>query len=116
MTNNIKYQVVYLKPKKKSYSRQVVTFYSIEDASYYEQNIQLQGCKETEIIPLFSNQIMNRHRFIAGKAYSLYMSNSRQQLSPQDALWHTDQYLEVNPNCTDEEAIDGVVKSLIEGE
>ena len=56
MTNKmIKYQVVYLKPKKKSYSRQVVTFYSIEDASYYEQNIQLQGCKETEIIPLFSN-------------------------------------------------------------
>jgi len=59
---------------------------------------------------------MNRHRFIAGKAYQNYMSNSRQQLSPQDALWHTDQYLEEHPNCTDEEAIEGVSKSLINNE
>ena len=49
----MKYQVVYLKPKKKSYSKQVATFYSIEDASHYEQNIQLQGCKNTEIVPVF---------------------------------------------------------------
>ena len=48
----MKYQVTYLKPKKKSYSKQVVTFYTIEDASYYEQNIKQQGCKNTEIIPL----------------------------------------------------------------
>ena len=53
MTNNMKYQVTYLKPKKKSYSRQVVTFYSIEDASHYEHHIQLQGCKQTQIIPVF---------------------------------------------------------------
>jgi len=59
---------------------------------------------------------MNRHRFIASKAYQNYMSNSRQQLSPQDALWHTDQYLEEHPNCTDEEAIEGVSKSLIDNE
>jgi len=59
---------------------------------------------------------MNRHRFIAGKAYQNYMSNSRQQLSPQDALWHTDQYLEEHPNCTDEEAIESVSKSLIDNE
>jgi hypothetical protein len=59
---------------------------------------------------------MNRHRFIAGSAYQKYMSNSRQQLSPQDALWHTDQYLQDHPDCTDEEAIECVVKSLLEGE
>ena len=59
---------------------------------------------------------MNRHRFIAGKAYQQYLTNSRQQLSPQDALWHTDQYLEENPNCSDEEAIKSVCKSLIENE
>jgi hypothetical protein len=53
MTNNMKYQVTYLKPKKKSYSRQVVTFYSIEDAAHYELNIKLNGCKNTEIIPIF---------------------------------------------------------------
>ena len=54
MTNKmIKYQVVYLKPKKKSYSKQIVTFYTIEDASHYELNIKQQGCKDTEIIPVF---------------------------------------------------------------
>jgi hypothetical protein len=53
MTNKMyKYQVVYLKPKKKSYSKQVATFYSIEDASYYEECIKKQGCKESEIIPV----------------------------------------------------------------
>jgi hypothetical protein len=49
----MQYRVVYLKPKKKgTYSKQVATFYSIEDASYYEQHIKLQGCKESEIIPV----------------------------------------------------------------
>ena len=48
----MKYQVVYLKPKKKSYSKQVATFYTIEDASYYEYHIKQQGCKESEIIPV----------------------------------------------------------------
>ena len=53
MTNKMcKYQVVYLKPKKKSYSKQVATFYTIEDASYYEECIKRQGCKESEIIPV----------------------------------------------------------------
>ena len=53
MTNKmIKYQVVYLKPKKKSYSKQIATFYTIEDASYYEECIKRQGCKESEIIPV----------------------------------------------------------------
>jgi len=53
MTNKMyKYQVVYMKPKKKSYSKQIATFYTIEDASYYEECIKQQGCKESEIIPV----------------------------------------------------------------
>lgn len=49
----MKYQVIYLKPKKKTYSKQVVTFYRIEDAVFWEEMIQKQGCKETEIVPVF---------------------------------------------------------------
>lgn len=49
----MKYQVIYLKPKKKSYSKQIATFYTIEDASFYELNIKLQGCKNIEIVPVF---------------------------------------------------------------
>ena len=57
MTNKmIKYQVVYLKPKKKSYSKQVVTFYKIEDAGFWEQMVKTQGCKEVEIVPLWAEQ------------------------------------------------------------
>jgi hypothetical protein len=48
----IKYQVTYLKPKKKMYSRQVVTFYKIEDAGLWEQMVKTQGCKEIEIVPV----------------------------------------------------------------
>ena len=48
----IKYQVTYLKPKKKMYSRQVVTFYKIEDAGFWEQMVKNQGCKEIEIVPV----------------------------------------------------------------
>ena len=40
-------------PAHKSYSKQVATIYTIEDASYYELNIKLQGCKNTEIVPVF---------------------------------------------------------------
>lgn len=49
----MKYQVIYLKPKKKEYSKQVATFYTIEDASLWEKHIKTQGCKETEIVPVF---------------------------------------------------------------
>jgi hypothetical protein len=49
----MKYQVVYLKPKKKGvYSKQVATFLTIEDASFWEQVIQRQGCRESEIVPV----------------------------------------------------------------
>jgi len=53
ITINMKYQVTYFKPKKKNYSRQVVTFYKIEDAGFWEQIVKQQGCKEIEIVPLF---------------------------------------------------------------
>jgi hypothetical protein len=49
----MKYQVIYLKPKKKAYSKQIVTFYTIEDATDWEKYIKQQGCKETEIVPVF---------------------------------------------------------------
>jgi hypothetical protein len=52
MTTNMKYQVTYLKPKKKMYSKQVVTFYKIEDAGFWEQMVKTQGCKEIEIVPV----------------------------------------------------------------
>ena len=49
----MKYQVIYLKPKKKMYSRQVATFLTIEDAGFWEQIVKQQGCKEIEIVPVF---------------------------------------------------------------
>jgi hypothetical protein len=49
----MKYQVTYLKPKKKSYSKQVVTFLTIEDAGFWEQTVKIQGCKDVEIVPVF---------------------------------------------------------------
>ena len=54
MTNKMfKYQVVYMKPKKKGYSKQVATFLSIDDAAFWEQVIKKQGAKDIEIVPLF---------------------------------------------------------------
>jgi hypothetical protein len=50
----MKYQVIYLKPKKKSFSKQSATFFTIEDASFWEQVVKSKGCKDVEIIPLFS--------------------------------------------------------------
>ena len=49
----MKYQVIYLKPKKKNYSKQVVTFFTIDDAGFWEQIVKQQGCKEIEIVPVF---------------------------------------------------------------
>lgn len=51
--NTMKYQVIYLKPKKKAYSKQIATFLTIEDAGFWEQIVKDQGCKEIEIVPLF---------------------------------------------------------------
>ena len=49
----MKYQVTYLKPKKKTFSKQTATFYTIEDAALWEKHVKEQGCKESEIIPVF---------------------------------------------------------------
>ena len=48
----MKYQVIYLKPKKKAYSKQTAVFYTIEDATHWEKYIKSQGCQNTEIIPV----------------------------------------------------------------
>ena len=53
MTINMKYQVQYLKPKRKGYSKQVATFLTIDDADFWRQVIEKQGAKDVEIVPLF---------------------------------------------------------------
>jgi hypothetical protein len=57
---------------------------------------------------------MNYTKHIAAKAYEIYLNQSGCQLSPDDALWVTDQYLMQNPNSTVEEAIQEVTRQLIE--
>jgi hypothetical protein len=57
---------------------------------------------------------MNTTKHIAANAYHVYMQKSRGQLSPDDALWITDQYLTQNPHSTIEEAIQEVTRQLIE--
>lgn len=51
----MKYQVVYLKPKKKMYSKQTAVFYTIEDATLWEKYMKEQGCIESEIVPDYSS-------------------------------------------------------------
>jgi len=45
----MKYQVQYLKPKKKGYSKQVASFLTIDDAIWYENLMKNQGHKEVQI-------------------------------------------------------------------
>ena len=46
----MKYQVTYLKPKRKGhYSKQVATFLTIDDAAFWEQVVKKQGAKDIEI-------------------------------------------------------------------
>jgi len=49
----MKYQVHYQKSKKKAQSKQIATFYTIEDASLWEQHIKKQGYFNSEIVPVF---------------------------------------------------------------
>lgn len=49
----MKYQVIYQKSKKKKQSKQVATFFKIEDASMWEKHVIKQGCTEVEIVPVF---------------------------------------------------------------
>jgi hypothetical protein len=50
----MKYQVTYIKPKKKALSKQTATFYTIEDAAFWEKVVISQGCQNVEIVPVFS--------------------------------------------------------------
>lgn len=49
----IKYQVIYIRNKKKSQSKQVATFYRVEDAFMWEKHVIEQGCVNVEIVPVF---------------------------------------------------------------
>jgi hypothetical protein len=51
----MKYKVVYLKPKKKKgvFTQQTAVLETIEDAMFWKNVVELQGCKETEVYPVF---------------------------------------------------------------
>ena len=49
----MKYQVIYYKNKKNKTTKQTAVFYTIEDATLWEEYIQNQGYLNSEIIPLF---------------------------------------------------------------
>jgi hypothetical protein len=46
------YQVTYLKPKKKGYTKQTATFLKIDDAIFWESLVKQQGCTNVEIVPV----------------------------------------------------------------
>lgn len=45
------YEVTYLKPKRKGFSHQTVTFLKIEDAFFWQSIVEKQGAKEITIRP-----------------------------------------------------------------
>jgi hypothetical protein len=47
----MKFEVVYLKPKKKTYAKHTATFLDIEGAIFWENYIKTQGCKDIIITP-----------------------------------------------------------------
>jgi hypothetical protein len=49
----MKYQVVYTKNKKKATSKQIATFYKVEDACMWEKHVKEQGCFDVEVVPVF---------------------------------------------------------------
>lgn len=49
----MKYQVIYTRNKKKNQSKQVATFYKIEDASMWEKHVIQEGFTNVEIVPIF---------------------------------------------------------------
>ena len=52
--NKMKYSVVYLKPKKKGqFSKQSVIFLDVESAFFWKNVVELQGCKQVEVLPVF---------------------------------------------------------------
>jgi hypothetical protein len=47
----MKYEVSFLKPKKKGYAKQSAVFLKIDDAIWYETLIKSQGAKDIIICP-----------------------------------------------------------------
>jgi len=47
----MKYEVTFLKPKKKGYAKQSAIFLKIDDAIWYETLIKSQGAKDIIICP-----------------------------------------------------------------
>lgn len=47
----MKYDVVYLKPKKKGYIKETATFLKIDDAIFWENYIRKNGAKDITIQP-----------------------------------------------------------------
>ena len=44
------YQVTYLKPKKKGFSKQTATLLTIDDAEFWSKVIEQQGAKDIKIL------------------------------------------------------------------
>lgn len=61
---------------------------------------------------------MNEHlvHHIASRAYVLYLNRSKGQLSPDDAKWIAENYVEENPYTTPEEGVRQVLQILIDQE
>ena len=47
----MRYEVIYLKPKKNTYAKHTATFLDLEGAIFWENHIKTQGCKEIKIYP-----------------------------------------------------------------
>lgn len=47
----MKFEVNYLKPKKKGYAKQTAVFLKIEDAFLWESHVKREGAKEVVITP-----------------------------------------------------------------
>jgi hypothetical protein len=53
-SGNMKYSVVYLKPKKKGqFSKQSAVFLDVESAFFWKNVIESQGCKDIDVHPVF---------------------------------------------------------------
>jgi hypothetical protein len=47
----MKFEITYLKPKKKGYAKQTATFLDIESAIFWESVVKEQGAKDIIITP-----------------------------------------------------------------
>ena len=53
-SGNMKYNVVYLKPKKKGqFSKQSAVFLDVESAFFWKNMVESQGCADVEVVPVF---------------------------------------------------------------